>query len=281
LRDKQILIRSDALSDSDPVTGRRHPRHSEKSAPVQDGADSQFNRVNGVALWKQIQDELEYEILSGIYSPGQRLPTESELGERFSVNRHTVRQALAALQSNGLTISKKGQGVFVRADAIDYAIGDRVRWSENVRSQGYEPTGRYLRSSVRPASGPVAEALRLVEGDPVLLIEALREADRRPITLTYHHFPDRRFPGLDMRYRQTQSVTEALRSYGVTDIVRKSTWVSARMPRAFEANVLQQPVGRPVLVTTNVNVDQDGGVIEYGISLFAGDKVRLLVQGEQ
>lgn len=246
-----------------------------------DSAESQFNRINGIALWKQIQDELEYEIVSGVYASGQRLPTEHELGERFSVNRHTVRQALAALQTNGLTISKKGQGVFVRADAIDYAIGNRVRWSENVRKQGYEPSGRCLSSEIRTAAGPVAEALELGEGEPVMLIEALREADRRPLTLTYHHFPDRRFPGLDLRYRQTQSITEALRTYGVTDIVRRATWISTRMPRAIEANILQQPVGRPVLVTTNLNIDQDGKPIEYGISLFAGDKVRLLVDGKR
>src|SRR3546814_14093224 len=97
-------------------------------------------------------------------------------------------------------MSRQGQGVFVKADVIDYAIGSRTRWSENVRSQGYEPTGRYLRSSTVPAAGSVREALMLEDGAPVLRLAALREADSRPITLTHHPFSLSTFPVLDVRH---------------------------------------------------------------------------------
>src|SRR3546814_19872574 len=111
-------------------------------------------------------------------------------------------------------MSRQGQGVFVKADVIDYATGSRTRWSENVRSQGYEPTGRFLRSSTVPAAGSVREALMLEDGAPVLRIEALREADSRPITLTYHHFSQADFPDLDVRYRETHSIRSEERRVG-------------------------------------------------------------------
>lgn len=237
-------------------------------------------RVAGVTLWKQIRDELEYEILSGIYGPGDRLPTESDLGARFSVNRHTIRQALTALKASGLVTSRQGQGVFVRSDVIDYAIGNRTRWSENIRGQGYEPTGRFLRSSVIAAAGPVAEALELPPDAKVVRIEALREANGRPLTLTYHHFSELAFSGLDAVYREKRSITDALRSFGVSDFIRRSTWISTRLPRASEADVLLQPVNRPVLVTATLNVDERNRPIEYGVSVFAGDQVRLFVGGD-
>ena len=54
--------------------------------------------VTGLALWRQIESALTEEIQSGLLQPGDRLPPESELAERFRVNRHTVRRAVAALQ---------------------------------------------------------------------------------------------------------------------------------------------------------------------------------------
>src|SRR3546814_21163726 len=117
-------------------------------------------------------------------------------------------------------MSRQGQGVFVKADVIDYATGSRTRWSENVRSQGYEPTGRFLRSSTVPAAGSVREALMLEDGAPVLRIEALREADSRAITLTYHHFSEADFAAHVVRYRETHSISRALRGFGVDDFIQ-------------------------------------------------------------
>ena len=48
-------------------------------------------------LWQGIHDTLAGEIGGGRYAPGAKLPTEAELAQRFGVNRHTVRRALAAL----------------------------------------------------------------------------------------------------------------------------------------------------------------------------------------
>ncbi|HVM86307.1 MAG TPA: GntR family transcriptional regulator, partial [Candidatus Binatia bacterium] len=48
-----------------------------------------ISRGRGVTLWRQILDSLRAEVESGLLKPGDRLPTEPELAERFKVNRHT------------------------------------------------------------------------------------------------------------------------------------------------------------------------------------------------
>ncbi|MFF4123284.1 GntR family transcriptional regulator [Microbispora rosea] len=48
------------------------------------------------------------------FSPGERLPGERELAERFNASRTTVRLALSALKSQGLIGSGQGQGTYVR-----------------------------------------------------------------------------------------------------------------------------------------------------------------------
>lgn len=58
---------------------------------------------------------LTEEIESGRYKVGQKIPTEAELQQRFDVSRHTVREALRDLKSQGLVTARAGIGTVVRA----------------------------------------------------------------------------------------------------------------------------------------------------------------------
>ena len=66
------------------------------------------------AVYKQIADHLRATIVSGGLAPGEQLPSESKLVERYDVSRVTARRALAILAGEGLTVSEHGRGVFVR-----------------------------------------------------------------------------------------------------------------------------------------------------------------------
>ena len=61
-----------------------------------------LQRGQGVALWRQIVQEIAGDIATGRFRGGDKLPTEPELAERFKVNRHTLRRAMAALAEEGL-----------------------------------------------------------------------------------------------------------------------------------------------------------------------------------
>jgi GntR family phosphonate transport system transcriptional regulator len=238
----------------------------------------ELQRRSGVALWRQIQDWLEYRIREGELKPGSRLPTEQELAAQFGVNRHTVRRALSLLAEKDLVRTEQGSGTFVREQLIDYAVGTRTRFHENLLRQERKPRGELLSSSVMPATTVVARALELDKGDPVLVLETLGEADGVRICLASAHFPQARFPGLDELYRQTGSVTQSLRHFGVQDYRRRKTQVSARMPTAREARLLAQPRNRPLLVTESVNVDMRDWPIEYCESRFSADRVQFTIE---
>lgn len=61
----------------------------------------------------QVADWLAREIRSGRLVAGEKLPTEQELIGRFGVSRTVIREAMAALRSQGLVVSRQGSGVFV------------------------------------------------------------------------------------------------------------------------------------------------------------------------
>ena len=64
-------------------------------------------------LYLQVESALKDEILRGVYPLGSLLPTEDKLCERFSVSRHTVREALRLLREGGLVSSRRGAGTVV------------------------------------------------------------------------------------------------------------------------------------------------------------------------
>ncbi|MEV0214948.1 GntR family transcriptional regulator [Micromonospora sp. NPDC050695] len=58
-------------------------------------------------------DDIEQKIRSGEYSPGQRLPSVSEIGELYNVARSTAYRAVKELHDRNLVYGQQGQGVFV------------------------------------------------------------------------------------------------------------------------------------------------------------------------
>jgi GntR family phosphonate transport system transcriptional regulator len=237
-----------------------------------------MERRKGLTLWRQIQSILAQEIVSGTFAPGDRLPTEPELAERFGVNRHTLRRAMGELAEQGLVRIEQGRGSFVQEQVLDYAIGRRTRFSTNVLSQQRRPGGRLLKAVELPATREIARELGLEPDDACVLIESLGEVDERPVLLARHYFPRWRFPDMVAVYGRSGSVSLALAHYGVHDYERRTTRITARLPEEAEAELLRQPRTRPVLVTEAVNVDAQGRPVEFGATLFTADRAQLVVE---
>ena len=237
-----------------------------------------LQRRAGVALWRQIAESLEKDIRDQVFEPGQRLPTEAELAGRFAVNRHTVRRGIAFLEQEGVLRVEQGRGTFVQERMVDYKLGKRTRFTENIQKQSRIPSGELVRAMVLAADANVAKHLHIRKGAPVVLIESIGKVDGRPISLVAHHFPARRFPDMIEIYKRERSVTRALAHYGVDDYTRKETRITARLPNASEARLLELPRSQPLLVTESVNVDPEGRVIEFGWGRMAAERAQLVVQ---
>lgn len=74
-------------------------------------SNSQLTPETGLS--RRIAEQLSLAIHSGEYEPGQRLPTESVICQRFGTSRSVVREALSMLRQSGLITSRRGSGSFV------------------------------------------------------------------------------------------------------------------------------------------------------------------------
>lgn len=237
-----------------------------------------MERGSGIAMWRQIEDLIRQDIVEGTWKPGDRLPTETELAERFGVNRHTLRRALGALRDSGLVRIEQGRGTFVQDDVIDYAVSRRTRFSENISNLARRPSGEIVRTGVIAANAQIAGALELRRGQKVVLVEAVNLVDGRAVSIVAHHFAHTRFAGLDEIYRETGSITKAFKQFGIDDYLRKLSRVSARLPDADDARLLGMARAQPILYTESINVDLDGRPIEYSIARSAGHRMQLVFE---
>ncbi|HYW55320.1 MAG TPA: phosphonate metabolism transcriptional regulator PhnF [Polaromonas sp.] len=234
-------------------------------------------RRSGVAVWKQIADTLSREIRDRAFTATGRLPSENELSTRFGVNRHTLRQAVAALQVDGLVRIEPGRGTFIQNELLDYVLSRRTRFSENLQRQGLLPSKQLLTAREMVAPERAADELKLPRGAKVLMVEMLDEANEQPVALATAYYPAARFAGLLEMLNEGTRTTEILRHFGVQDYVRAESRVTTQMPSEETARLLKQPTTRPVLCVECLDIDMEGQAIKYGETVFCGDRVQLVV----
>ena len=236
------------------------------------------DRSDKTPIWKAIANALRGDLAEGRYSPGDKLPTEAALADRFGINRHTVRHGISVLVEEGLVRTRRGAGAFVAATPTDYPLGNRVRFHENLIAAGRRPEKRVLALDERTATTGEAKALQIEAGDPVCAYHGLSLADGQPIAVFESLFPLARLFGITAALKDTTSVTQALSVAGIDDYTRASTRLTAVRATATHALLLQVAEGDPLLRSTSVNQCKRGLPVEYGRTWFAGDRVTLTLE---
>ncbi|WP_328292646.1 phosphonate metabolism transcriptional regulator PhnF [Kineococcus sp. NBC_00420] len=237
---------------------------------------AQGRTPSGYSAWRLIAEELRGEIVAGVVPVGSKLPSESELAQRFEVHRHTVRQAVAALAAEQLVVARRGSGTFVAEhDVVVHRIGVRTRLNDSLGPRGLTAPGRLIETAVEP-DPPADVARRLGLGDGAARrLEVVRSVEGRPISRVTSWFDAGTLPGIAEEYREVGSMTVALRNSGVPDYVRAATSVSGRLATAAEAEDLQLPAGSVVLVVRALDTHPDGRPLLFNVTRFAADRVEL------
>lgn len=258
------------------------PDHASQMANTKTGMETghKIARNSGVAVWRQIADEIRGEIKNGQFQHGEKLPPEVALAARFGVNRHTVRSAIAALTQEGVLRAEQGRGTFIaNAKRLTYPIGKRTRMSTGLAEQVSHTQRIILSHSVEKPSPEIASALQL-SGAGALTdhFETLSLADGQPVSRSGSWFDHQRFPDFAKHYQASGSVTSALKQLGVQDYFRKSTLICAQHADREDLLHLKLTPGAIVLTAEALNIDADGWPVEYSTTRFAADRMEFLIQ---
>jgi GntR family phosphonate transport system transcriptional regulator len=135
-----------------------------------------------------------------------------------------------------------------------------------------------LRKQVIPARGSVASRLQIAEGDDVVFIETLRFVEDKPFCIISHFLPYQSFPEVLERY-EGGSLHEFLKKYFGVEVKRMESLISAVLPDADDASVLNMPRQFPVLRVKSLNLDiRSNNPVEYAVTRFRGDATQLSVK---
>jgi GntR family transcriptional regulator len=232
----------------------------------------------GGPIWARIELSLRERIESGELGAGQRLPAERDMARQLGVSRMTVRQALAALAERGLVERGVGQGTFVSgAGKVEHPLGRAIGLTELAGRHGLVAGARVLEARERGASAPVAAALGIAENAPVLRLRRLRSAGGRPISIEDDWLPTAVAPGL-LEHDLSGSLCELLRErydFEAGEVDERLEPVAAG---AFEARVLNVPVGAPLMLLERVVHAPDGRAVKFSRHRHRGDRTRFIVR---
>lgn len=130
-----------------------------------------YKLVRTSRLYEQIVQQIEEQIVQGVLKPGDQLPAERDLAQRFGVSRTAVREAVKALREKGLAEAFSGRGTFI-TDGTTHA----VRQSLDLMVKIGQPEGSThlaeLRSILEPEIAALA-ATRIQESELVTMREAV------------------------------------------------------------------------------------------------------------
>ena len=231
---------------------------------------------DGITRWRRVADGIRAAVADG--SMADRLPAEDELAQRFGVNRHTVRRAIAALAGDGLVRAERGRGTFVNAPVprLSYAVGPRTRFSENVLAQSRRPGGRLIRADRVRGDAATSGLLGCPAGAPLHRLHSLHVADGVPLSVGTSWLSAERFPDIVQHYAESGSITEALRSAGIDDYRRRETRLTAERVAPEDADALAASPDALVLVARAIDEDLAGTPIQVLRTRFHADRMELV-----
>ena len=184
---------------------------------------------------------------------------------------------MAELAERGLVRSERGSGTYVKTDKLDYRIGARTRFSENVAAAGHDAQGRLQGHRIEPASDEIAGRLGLSPGGSVVRLEIVRAADRIPVSVATTWLCADRYRDAAKIFRSARSITKMLNRSGIEGYRRQWTRITAGFTGAVDAVRLRVSVHRPILVVDSVDVTADGTPLLTTRGRFATDRVALIV----
>lgn len=158
-----------------------------------------LDRNSPIPLYYQLYSLLLNKIKTKDLKPGDMLPTEVYLMEKYNVSRATVRQAILDLARNGYVSRIKSKGTFVKDFSHNVHYEQRVKGFTAISSQGdtIPLTSTVLDKGVLIPPKPISEALELKEGEKVFYIKRIRYIRGEPNTFVEDWLPYRICPGIE------------------------------------------------------------------------------------
>lgn len=208
-----------------------------------------------------IRDALAHQIESGALLSNSKLGSERVLSEQFATTRVAVREALLALETDGLIYRLDRRGWYVRAPRIIYHPQSTKSFNQYVTEQGFIPATQLISANIVPATSWDAKHLNIQVGDDVYSIWRRRTIDGRPVLIEHLRVIKARFEHF-LQQNLEQSITQLMAKEYDCHIIRADINLYPTALSEQQAKHLHVNVGAMGLYICRQNRDQNGVVTD-------------------
>jgi len=215
------------------------------------------------------------QLISRDLAAGDRLPSEPELAAEYGVSRSSVREALKALEQDGLVYSVHGRGRFVSPIgmvSVERPISRYESTTAMLEALGFEITTVVLDVREAPCNDRAAELLDIPAGTPVIELTRLRLCRDQPLVFSQNTVVREALPG-PVRYRDwSVALTSALAAHGHLLVSSAARITAATLP-ADLAERHQLAGLDPWLLIEETSFTQAGERVLYSLDYHRGDLI--------
>jgi GntR family transcriptional regulator len=226
-------------------------------------------------------EQLRAMILSGELPDGSKLPSEPELAKALNISRSTLRAALSYLENEGTIIRRRGVGTFV-ADRRSLYNNLNINWgvTQIIKATGAVPGTSEMHFDVQPASRRLEESLKVPLGTPIMLVERVRTADKKPVSISIDHLSISRLGTAHSdesikRFRSFLEIHQSIYEYVEQElnlaISHATAWVRPMIADTNLARSLDVPLHSAILYLEQIDYDTEGSPLLLTDEYFASD----------
>ncbi|KOF12843.1 GntR family transcriptional regulator [Ensifer adhaerens] len=226
------------------------------------------SRTLAIQLRDRIADLIRLEGLK----PGDKLPTEAQLTQRFKISRPALREALKLLEQDDVIYVEHGRGRFVSALSaaqVDRPITVFESVTDMARHYGYTTVNKVLSISEETPDARVADSLHLSPASRVIRIERIRLHDDEPILYCIDYVPRSIIPAKLYDLDWSGSLMDLLEEYGSRPRMSAASVSSVMLPDDVVERHDLRDFG-PALLITETCFTAAGVPVNYAIDYHRG-----------
>ncbi|MDZ7671592.1 MAG: GntR family transcriptional regulator [Halanaerobiales bacterium] len=227
-----------------------------------------------LSLYYQLKQIIKKEIENGKYKENEKLPSESELCEKYDISRATVRQALTELENEDYIYKIHGKGSYVSSKRLEQDLLKFYSFTNEMKKIGKEPSSRVIDFEIINCDKKIAEQLQLEIDEKVYKFIRLRLADNEPMMLEYTYLPYNEFPKFPEQDLEHRPLYDILTTDYNVSFSKAEEIFRATLLRKYEASKLNCVDGGPGILLERITYNSNETIIEYTKSISRGDKFK-------
>ncbi len=231
---------------------------------------------NPMPLYHQVKEDLYLKIQQSELKPGEKMPTEKELMDKYDVSRITIRNAILALVNQGLLERQRGVGTFVsKPKAVRFFPGV-TSFTEDMKRRGMKSGRKLLSFEEISASPSLAKKMELDEGESVVQIERLMFADDKPIAIHFINLPKMVWEIADISVEdlKVKSLYKMIEENGNVKLEEAEENIEGSLADSTNARLLGIKENAPILVVERFVRTADGEIMDYAINTYRADRYK-------